>query len=92
MTTDIAEPTGWEIAAQHIGFEGMTATQAGRANHLLLLPLWEALCTCWQEKPDLYRSPGHVVASDHVRCHQKTCDLHEGAVARWEETQKTRRR
>lgn len=86
MTTEPA--TGWEIAAKDIGFEGMSATAAGRANHLLLLPMWEAFCTCWRDHPDVYKSPCRVLASDHVRCHQKDCDLHAGAVARWAEHQK----
>ena len=86
-----AEPlTGWEATAKTIGFEGMTTIEAGRANHLLLLPMWESWCTCWRDHPDRYFKPGPVLASDHVRCHQKDCDLHEGAVARWKETQKAR--
>jgi len=85
MTTS---PTGWEVAAANLGFDGMTAIEAGRAHHLLALPLWEAHCTCWRDHPDKYKTPGRVMASDHVRCHQKTCDLHDGAVTRWAETQK----
>lgn len=87
MTTE-QELTGWEIAAKKLGYESMTATQAGRSRHLILLPMWEARCTCWREQPEKYRSPGRVQASDHVRCHQRDCDLHEGAIARWKETQK----
>lgn len=86
MTTE--QPTGWEIAAANLGYEGMTATEAGRSTHLLLLPMWEAHCTCWRDHPEKYRTSTRVLASEHVRCHQKTCDLHDGAIARWEEHQR----
>jgi len=83
MTTDL---TGWEEAAQHLGYEGMTSTSAGRTQHLVLLPMWEAKCTCWRDV-DHYPYPSPVLAGEHVRCHQKDCDVHSGAVDRWLETQ-----
>lgn len=80
-----SELTGWEQTARQIGYEGMTASEAGRTRHLTILPMWEANCTCGRE---LHHYSTSTLASEHLRCHQTDCDVHSGAVDRWKQTRR----